>query len=114
MINRVLLAGRIVDDPKVTTTESGNKLTVLTLRVQHPSWISDTPEDCAVEVQMWGEGRASVAERYFKSGMDLMVEGRLLQDGARLVVALERFHFMLDGVQPRYFWHEAFKQTAAA
>lgn len=107
MINRVLLAGRVVQDPVRSATPSGIPLTLLTLELRAtPSALAEdaTADVCAVEVHALGEGRAQVLGRYVQAGRDLMVEGRLREHEGRLIVRLDRFHFLESGLCSQGLW----------
>ena len=114
MINRVLVAGKLTESPRTTTTPNGIPLVVLILEVRHPRWTDEVPDVCSVEVHAVGEKRAEVLVRYMEKGRDLMVEGQLREHGGKLHIALDRFHFMERGLSARYLWAEAYRENAAA
>lgn len=77
--NSVQLIGRLGNDPEMIQLESGKKLVKFSIatddsyknakgeRVEETTWHN---------IIMWG-AQAEVAEKYFKKGKELMIEGRL-------------------------------------
>lgn len=113
MINRVLLAGRIVQEPTVEET-SRPRVAVMSLLVTHPEWNSDDLEETCMDILIYGEGRIEMAAKYLEQGRDLLVTGRLTRRNGQAVVVLEQLQFMLRNLTTRYFWNEAFLEEAAA
>ena len=114
MINRVLVAGRLVEALERTTTPGGTPLAVLTLELQHPSWGGGEPDICTVKVHAVGEGLVNTLDRYLKVGEDLLVEGQLREVDQGLAIKLDHFRFMQRNLTTRYLWHEASLEKSAA
>ncbi len=110
MINRVVVAGRILAGP--TIHESGNKA-FMTLEVMHPKWEGGV-ERSRVEVLVPGRRRAEIVEEYLGVGRPVLVQGHLEQDGQQARVVLERFEFMMDDITTRYFEQETPQPKARA
>ncbi len=107
MINRVVMVGRLAEDPVVRKTSGGAPQAVLTLDVQHQRWGGADPEVTCVEVHAFGEGLTAVLGKYLERGRDLLIEGYLRREGEDLVVVLERFNFLERGLRSRSLWAEA-------
>jgi single-stranded DNA-binding protein len=114
MINRVLIAGRLLKSPELSVTPGGTPLAVLTLELKHPSWKEGEPDVCTVQVHAYGEGLTSTLSRYLTAGRDLLVEGQLREATSGLCIALDRFQFLRDKIEARYFWDDARKEHRAA
>ncbi len=114
MINRVLIAGRLLKSPELSVTRGGTPMALLTLEVKHPSWTGGPPDVCTVKVLAYGEGLTTVLDRYLTAGRDLLVEGQLRDTEDGLCVALDRFHFMEGKLETRYFWDEARQERRVA
>lgn len=114
MINRVLIAGRLLKSPELSVTRGGAPMALLTLEVKHPSWTGGPPDVCTVTVLAYGTGLTGVLDRYLTAGRDLLVEGQLRETEDGLRVALDRFHFMPSKIETRYFWDEARRDQRVA
>ena len=114
MINRVVIAGKIVESPRVETKPNGQKVAVLKLQIQHPMWGVAGTEQCTVEVLGVGERRAEIFERYLQAGRDFMVEGHLVDVDGTLRVVVDQFHFMESGLNTRYYHTEGSADPVAA
>jgi single-stranded DNA-binding protein len=114
MINRVLIAGRLLKSPEMSMTPGGTPRAVLNLELKHPSWKGGEPDVCTVEVHAHGEGLTQVLSRYLEAGSDLLVEGQLRETASGLCIALDHFRFMKSRLETRYFWDDARRADRAA
>lgn len=76
-INKTILAGRVVNDPELKTTQgSGLPVTSFRIAINRPR--KEGQEDAAdfVTVIAWRQ-RAEFVTRYFRKGMAIYVEGQL-------------------------------------
>lgn len=78
-LNKVMLVGRLTQDPEIRYTGNGVAVTNLRLAVnrrykdQNGEWKDDT---CFVTVVAW-QKQAELANQYLKKGSAILVEGRL-------------------------------------
>lgn len=113
MINRVVVAGRLAEDPIVRRTAGGEPLVVLSLDVQQPRWGTTEPEVACIEAHAFGR-RAETIAKYCERGRALLVEGYLRREGEDLVVIVEQSTFLERGLRSRSLWAEASVAQAAA
>lgn len=101
MINVVALAGNVVADPTIRTTNSGKKVGTFRLAVNNP--LSEK-EVLFIDVDTW-EKQADFVEKYVKKGSLVSVVGRLKQDNwekdgqkrSSISVISERLNFVNSG-----------------
>jgi len=74
VLNNLILVGRIVDDVKIATIESGQKVANFTLAVQRP--FKDEYDTDFFPIQLW-QGVADIARDYCTKGSTVGVKGRL-------------------------------------
>lgn len=75
-VNEVRLAGRVVNDPELKTTQSGLSVTSFRIAINRPKKQGENEEADFVTVVAWKE-RAEFVTRYFHKGMAIWVEGAL-------------------------------------
>jgi len=75
--NHVSLAGRLVEDPKLTVTPSGLSVCRITIAYNKPG--RDNTEADFFSVEAWKD-RAEHICRYYRKGSSIMVDGRLRTD----------------------------------
>ncbi len=79
-INRVILSGRLTDDPEVRYTQKGLPLARFTLAVnrvwKNPETDQPEEETNFIPVVVWGR-QADVCSSYLKKGRLVAVDGRL-------------------------------------
>ena len=114
MINRVILAGRVIQTPVTEQTGNGRTLTVFELEVTHPRWGEAIPECCTVRVLCAHEARGEVLRRFCEAGRSLAVTGALVEEAHGLSVNLEGFEFLGRDIKTRYLRHEAWALNDAA
>lgn len=77
MLNQSILVGRIVKDPEIRETESGNKVTNITLAVQRPyKNINGEYDTDFISCVLW-KGVAETTAEYCKKGDLIGVRGRI-------------------------------------
>ena len=77
MMNNLVLVGRVVEDAKITTLDSGLKVTNVTLAVQRPfKNEADSYDTDFIPVQFW-QGIAEIARDYCTKGSIIGVKGRI-------------------------------------
>lgn len=77
MLNQSILVGRIVRDPEIRETESGNKVTNITLAVQRPyKNINGEYDTDFISCVLW-KGVAETTVEYCKKGDLIGIRGRL-------------------------------------
>ena len=77
MLNQSILVGRIVKDPEVRETESGNKVTNITLAVQRPyKNINGEYDTDFISCVLW-KGVAETTAEYCKKGDLVGIKGRI-------------------------------------
>ena len=74
--NRVTLAGRLTEDPKLTVTPSGISVCRFTV-AYNPPGKSSAPEFYTVDA--W-RNKAEFVTRYFRRGSSILVDGKLRQE----------------------------------
>ena len=75
--NHITIVGRIIRDPKISSSEHGNKKSEFHISVDRPYRLDDgTVENDHIPVVAWGM-LAKVSEKYLKDGVPVLVEGRL-------------------------------------
>jgi len=80
-LNRVILAGRLQEDPEIRYTPRGKAVIFLTLSLPSER-LEDEPfpfEDVSIRVMLVGEESQSWAQRQGKAGGNVLVEGGLVQ-----------------------------------
>lgn len=80
MVNKVILVGRVGDDPEIKTTANGVK--TARLRLATSERYTDTQSGERREFTEWHtitlwRGQADVADKYVRKGSQLYIEGRL-------------------------------------
>ncbi|MCO5172172.1 MAG: single-stranded DNA-binding protein [Planctomycetes bacterium] len=103
VINQVLVAGLLAEDPRVVEG-AGGPCVELELLLERPprEWGPAQTERTRVRVSAFGDGRIATLTRYLRKGRALLVHGFLRARGADgLQVVLERFEFMEDGLVAR-------------
>lgn len=77
MLNRVILMGRLVADPELKTTESGNSVTSFRIAVER-SYKKDGEQSKTdfIDIVCWRHAAEFVC-RYFNKGSLIALEGRL-------------------------------------
>lgn len=75
-INKSLLAGRVVNDPELKTTQSGLSVTSFRIAINRPKREGQEEKADFVTVIAWRQ-RAEFVTRYFRKGMAIYVEGQL-------------------------------------
>ena len=79
MVNRVVLVGRITRDPELRSTNSGKKVTSVTIAIDNLSKKPDgTKSTSFIPVTVWNNS-AEVLCRYTRKGSLIGVDGRLTQ-----------------------------------
>jgi len=93
MLNKVLLVGRLAQDPDLRYTPNGIAVARFSVAVERPYKKQDgTRETDFIDVVTWRQ-RAEFASNYFSKGKMILVEGRLQvrsfvgQDGVKRRVA---------------------------
>lgn len=77
--NRVLLIGRLGQDPEVKTLESGKKVTNFTMATNETFKSADgskTEETTWHTIVAWN-GLAEISSKYLKKGKEVCIEGRI-------------------------------------
>jgi single-strand DNA-binding protein len=104
-LNKVLLIGRLTQDPKLRYTPSGTPVTDLRLAVNRTFRDQSggrREESCFLDVVVWSKQAETCCE-YLAKGRQVLVEGRLSMDSwqtpdgqkrSRLRVVAERCQFM--------------------
>lgn len=75
-VNDVRLAGRVVNDPELKTTQSGVSVTSFRIAINRPRKEGQEDKADFVTVIAWRQ-RAEFVSRYFRKGMAIYVEGQL-------------------------------------
>ena len=105
-VNKVIVAGVLVEDPPLRKTGGGTSVTTVLLEVTR-EWDKDNAhktEVSQVEVDVFGRAAENV-NKYLKTGDPVLFEGHLkLETGesagqqcARLIVVAEGMQFISDG-----------------
>ena len=77
MLNQSILVGRIVKDPEIRETESGNKVTNITLAVQRPyKNVNGEYDTDFISCVLW-KGVAETTAQYCKKGDLIGIKGRI-------------------------------------
>ena len=80
MLNQVVLVGRLTKNPEVTTTESGKKMSYITLAVQRPfKNVDGIYETDFISCVLWNMIAENTAQ-YCKTGDIVGVKGRIQTD----------------------------------
>lgn len=75
-MNRVILIGRLVADPEIMNTQSGNSVARYRLAVDRQRKKDGQQESDFISCVAWGKG-AEFAHRYLSKGTKIAVEGRI-------------------------------------
>lgn len=76
MINNIVLVGRMVRDPELRRTNSGEAVTSFTLAVNRPYESADGQQADYPNCVIWGKGAENV-DKYCSKGSLVGIEGRL-------------------------------------
>lgn len=104
MLNRVILEGRLGQDPEIRAIGDNKKLSV-SMAVANPGKKKDDPNSTQwLEVELWGVKAEKFAE-FFKKGSAVTVEGKIKTDSwekegekrSRTIVSVDEFHFPQGG-----------------
>ena len=77
VLNQSILVGRIVKDPEIRETESGNKVTNITLAVQRPyKNVNGEYDTDFISCVLW-KGVAETTAQYCKKGDLIGIKGRI-------------------------------------
>ena len=108
MINRVIIAGRLVSDPTVTYSQSGTPIASFRLAYNRAYKVENKwkEEPHFFDVKAFGKTAEGVIERFSKGYM-VLVEGRLVQerwekDGqnhSKIKVVAERVNFVRKPIE---------------
>jgi hypothetical protein len=105
VINQVIIAGRLIEDPRVTTRPGQEAEAELRLEIERPG---KTPggegvavERCLIQARLKGDMRTEVAKRYLERDRHVLVHGHLRREADGLFVAVDRFEFMEHGLISR-------------
>lgn len=103
MINRVILAGKLLRPP--VALSGPRRGCELVLQLEHvPHWGGSPAERCGVRVVLFGQQRAEVAQKWLDAGRAIVLHGHLINDGRELLVEAERWEFLSDGLVSRCLW----------
>jgi hypothetical protein len=96
MINQVIIAGRLIEDP-----QADGRGCALRLELARPARGSSGGEEAPATVRAVAsdERRAANLQRYLRKGRDVLIHGHLQQDAGGLCVAVDSFEFMEDGLR---------------
>lgn len=75
-INEVRLAGRVVNDPELKTTQSGLSVTSFRIAINRPKREGQEDASDFITIVAWNQ-RAEFVTRYFRKGMAIYIEGAL-------------------------------------
>lgn len=75
-MNKVILLGRLAQDPDVRFTQSGKQVTNFKLAVNRPKTKDGESQADFIPIVLWGK-TAEVAGNYLAKGHRLLVEGRI-------------------------------------
>lgn len=80
-LNRVILAGRLKDNPEVRYTPQGKPVVVFTLSLpsEEPAGLTLPCEDVSVRVILVNSSSTHWSKRNVRAGRNLLIEGSLLQ-----------------------------------
>lgn len=76
MLNRLVIMGRIVRDPKMNTTQSGTPVCNFTVAVERDFAVRGERETDFIDVVAWRQ-TAEFIEKYFSKGRMIYVDGKL-------------------------------------
>lgn len=76
MLNRIILAGRLVRDPELRHTQAGLPVASITLAVDRDFGSKDEKQTDFIDVVAW-RNTAEFVSKYFSRGRMAVVEGRL-------------------------------------
>lgn len=76
MLNRIILAGRLVRDPELRHTQAGLPVASFTLAVDRDFGSKDEKQTDFIDVVAW-RNTAEFVSKYFSRGRMAVVEGRL-------------------------------------
>ena len=76
MLNKVILMGRLVRDPELSTTNSGIAVCKFTVAVNRPYQKDKEQQADFINVTAW-RGTAEFVSKYFSKGSMIIVEGKL-------------------------------------
>lgn len=98
-VNHLILQGRLVADPELKDTNSGNK--VVNFRIAWSEKYKEKENKCFIECKAFG-AQAEFIGKYFRKGQEMNAEGKLVteewenQDGqkrSKIVLHMEKPHF---------------------
>lgn len=94
MLNQAILVGRLVEDPKIITNESGKKFSNITIGVPRNFKNEDgIYETDFIEITLWNNVAENTAQ-YCKKGDLIGIKGRLERLGVELRVVAEKITFL--------------------
>lgn len=76
MLNRVILMGRLCDDPKFSQTQNGIACCRFRLAVNRPKSKDGNQEADFINIEAW-RGTAELISRYFTKGKMILIEGQI-------------------------------------
>ena len=76
MLNKIILMGRLVRDPELSTTTSGISVCKFTVAVNRPYQKDKERQADFINVTAW-RGTAEFVSKYFSKGSVIIVEGKL-------------------------------------
>lgn len=102
-VNKVILIGRVGQDPQVTTFDNGGKICRLSVATNESYKKKDTGEK-VINTEwhnvIFNGKAADVVEKYFKKGMEIYVEGSIKKREYQDKEGVNRFSF---DIQAREF-----------
>ena len=92
MINRVILVGRLTQDPQMRKTNTGRSVCSFTLAVSRPKRQNSTTQEADfINCVAW-EKTAELMCSYLRKGSQIGVEGRMLvrmvQQGSHIILTI--------------------------
>lgn len=94
MLNQAILVGRLAEDPKVITNESGKKFSNITIAIPRNFKNEDGVYDTDfINVSLWNNVAENTAQ-YCKKGDIVGVKGRLERTGIELKVVADKITFL--------------------
>lgn len=108
MINQVVLAGRLTENPK----QIGASRVELVLEVEHTPW-GGAEEACELRVRLESQRQCEVALKFLEAERDVLVEGHLRVDQDDCYVVSRRWTFLERGLESRCLWDPALSPEAS-
>ena len=79
MLNRIILQGRLTDNPELKHTPTGKAVTNFSVAVEDSRTVSSERKVCFFKIEAWNSTAEFIC-KYFEKGQQILIEGKLFSN----------------------------------